>query len=59
VKEQKAQQAPIAKVLPADLAEQFAAAQRKIAKNWWNTLSEEERKARARKANQARWGKKP
>ena len=58
LKTQQTKNAPITKVLSADLTEQFAAAQRKLAKDWWSSLTAEERKARAKKANQARWPKK-
>ncbi len=53
------QNAPKAKALGSeDLAQKFAEAQRKIAKEWWSTLSPEEKAARTKKANQARWPKK-
>ncbi len=58
-KAQKAQAAPIRKVLPEDLAQQFAEARRKIAQNWWNSLDEKDKKARLKKAHEARWPKKP
>ena len=48
--------APRTKALGSeDLAQKFAEAQRKIAKEWWSTLSPEEKAARTKKANQARW----
>ena len=41
-----------------ELAQEFAEAQGKIARQWWSTLSPEEKAARTKKANQARWPKK-
>ena len=55
---QKKKNAPIRRVLPADLAEQFAEARRKMAEEWWNTVSEKEKTERGRKAARARWGEK-
>jgi hypothetical protein len=40
-----------------DLAKQFREANSKISKKWWSKLSEEEKTERARKAVEARWGK--
>jgi hypothetical protein len=51
--------APMAKALGSEeLAEKYSEAKRKIAKKWWSTVSEEEKMAHIRKANEARWGKK-
>jgi hypothetical protein len=50
--------APAAKALgSAELAKHVGEAHSKIAKKWWSTISEEERRFRAQKAIQARWGK--
>jgi hypothetical protein len=55
----EAKRAPIMKALGnEDLAKQYGKMQGTISKKWWSTLSEEEKKERARKAAQARWGKK-
>ncbi len=58
LKAQERQSTPTAQVLPEELAGHFVEARRKLAKKWWDSLSAEERKARAMKANQARWPKK-
>jgi len=51
--------APAVKALGSEeLAQQFSEAHRKIAKNWWKTISAEERAERSRKALEGRWGKK-
>jgi hypothetical protein len=39
------------------LAQRVREANSKISKNWWSKLSEEEKTKRARKAVEARWGK--
>jgi hypothetical protein len=41
-----------------ELAKRFREANSKISKKWWSKLSEEEKTERARKAVEARWGKK-
>ena len=41
-----------------DLAKRYREANSKISKKWWARLSEEEKTERARKAVEARWGKK-
>jgi len=41
-----------------ELARKYAEAQRKVAKQWWTTISPEEKAARTKKANEARWPKK-
>lgn len=58
LKAQKAKSAPAAKALPKGVAEHLSKASRKFAKDWWDKLPEAEKKARAKKANQARWKKK-
>ena len=56
--ETKRKSGPIAEALDSEeLAERYRAARSKVAKKWWSTVSEEEKKARAQKAVQARWGK--
>ena len=51
--------APMAKALGSEeLAKKYGEARGKLAKKWWSTVSEEERRERAQKAIQARWAKK-
>jgi hypothetical protein len=48
----------LAKALGSEeLAKRFREANSKISKKWWSKLSEEEKTERARKAVEARWGK--
>jgi hypothetical protein len=47
---------PMGKALPSeDVASAFREAQSNLAKNWWATLTPEEKAERSRKANEARW----
>ena len=57
LKAQKAKRKPTAQVLPEELAEQLKEARRKLAQDWWSKVTKEERTARAKKANAARWSK--
>ena len=47
-----------AKALGVHDAEKFAAMSRKVSKEWWSTLTSEEKTERAKKAAEGRWGKK-
>ena len=46
-----------AKALGVLDAEKFAAMSRKVSKEWWSTLTPEEKTERAKKAAEGRWGK--
>ena len=55
----KKKKAPITKAMGSkELADKYSEANRKIAKEWWGTVSEEEKRERALKAVRARWAKK-
>ena len=58
LKEQERMNTPTAQVLPEELAEHMKEARRKLAQQWWDTLTKEERTSRARRAITARWAKK-
>ncbi len=53
----KKRKSPVTKALGSD-AETYTEQARKVSQNWWAGLTAEEKTARAKKAIQARWGKK-
>ena len=56
--EKKRSTGALAKALDSEeLTKSYKAANSRIAKEWWSTVSEKERKERALKAIQARWSK--
>ena len=56
---EKTRDTALAKALGSEeLATRYREANSKISKSWWSKLSEEEKSERARKAVEARWGKK-
>jgi hypothetical protein len=58
-KARESKNAPVAKALGSEeLAKKFAEAQGKLTKKWWATVSSEERRERAKRAAEARWGNK-
>jgi hypothetical protein len=55
----RTKKAPMVKALGSEeLVEKYAKAQGELAKKWWSNISEEERRERAQRAAQARWGNK-
>jgi hypothetical protein len=59
MKTEKTRDTALAKALGSEeLATRYREANSKISKSWWSKLSEEEKSERARKAVEARWGKK-
>ena len=58
LKAKNAKDTAIAKTLGSEeLAKKYREANRTISKDWWGKLSDEEKTERARKAIEARWGK--
>lgn len=51
-------ESPTSKALGPIDAQKFAAMSRKVSKEWWSTLTPEEKTARAKAAAEGRWGKK-
>ncbi len=58
IKELRIRKSPLTEASDEDSAKQYAKVQSKLAKRYWSTVSEEDRKARLAKVLQARWGKK-
>jgi hypothetical protein len=56
--ELRKQRSPATKALGTKGAESYVEQARKVSQTWWSKLSEEEKTARAKKAIEARWGKK-
>ena len=58
IKELRIRNSPITEAMNEDSAKQYAKVQSKLAKNYWSGVSVEDRKARLKKALEARWSKK-
>jgi metal-responsive CopG/Arc/MetJ family transcriptional regulator len=56
--EMRKKHSPMGKAIPSqDIVSAYRDAQGAVSKEWWATLTPEERSARAKKAIEARWGK--